>query len=108
MDPFGATFFDVDADAADPTATAAQELAYARQHFFLPRSSPTPSTNSSTVVDYDAPRPARRSAPRDALGNTVDWRRNDYRVLQPRLVTDPNRNRTDVAFDALGMVVARR
>src|SRR5262249_54781887 len=33
-------------------------------------------------------------------------RGNDYRVLQPRLVTDPNRNRTEVAFDALGMVVA--
>ena len=30
---------------------------------------------------------------------------NDYRVLQPRLVTDPNRNRTEVAFDTLGMVV---
>ena len=28
----------------------------------------------------------------------------DYRVLQPRLVTDANRNRTEVAFDALGMV----
>src|SRR5262249_463982 len=31
---------------------------------------------------------------------------NDYRVLQPRLVTDPNRNRTAAEFDALGMVVA--
>ena len=30
---------------------------------------------------------------------------NDYRVLQPRLVTDPNDNRTEVRFDALGMVV---
>ena len=30
---------------------------------------------------------------------------NDYRVLQPALVTDPNRNRTEVAFDTLGMVV---
>ena len=27
-------------------------------------------------------------------------------MLQPRLVTDPNRNRTAAAFDALGMVVA--
>ena len=29
----------------------------------------------------------------------------DYRVLQPYWVTDPNGNRTRVAFDALGMVV---
>lgn len=31
---------------------------------------------------------------------------NDYRVLQPSRVMDPNRNRTQVAFDALGMMVA--
>src|SRR5262249_30052907 len=55
---------------------------------------------------------------RDALGNRVTAgerlpndgldptkRGNDYRVLQPRLVMDPNRNRSEVAFDALGMVV---
>src|SRR5262249_12660000 len=55
---------------------------------------------------------------RDALGNRVTagerdpdpsqpLRRNglDYRVLQPALVMDPNRNRTEVAFDAAGMVV---
>ena len=30
---------------------------------------------------------------------------NDYRVLQPCRVMDPNRNRTQVAFDALGLVV---
>jgi RHS repeat-associated protein len=29
---------------------------------------------------------------------------NDYRVLQPRLVSDPNGNQTEVAFDALGLV----
>ena len=31
---------------------------------------------------------------------------NDYRLLHPRLVTDPNGNQTAVAFDALGMLVA--
>ncbi len=31
--------------------------------------------------------------------------RNDYRVLQPIEVTDPNGNRSQVAIDALGMVV---
>jgi len=30
---------------------------------------------------------------------------NDYRVLQPSLIMDPNRNRVRVAFDALGLVV---
>lgn len=30
---------------------------------------------------------------------------NDYRVLQPFRVTDPNKNVLEVAFDALGMVV---
>ena len=29
---------------------------------------------------------------------------NNYRVLQPELVTDPNGNRSQVIFDALGMV----
>ena len=52
---------------------------------------------------------------RDALGNTVTVAtkddtgntgiRIDYRVLQPYRVTDPNGNRTRVAFDTLGMVV---
>src|SRR5439155_15884131 len=43
---------------------------------------------------------------RDSIGNRVTVHVNDYRVLQPRLVSDPNRNQTEVAFDTLGMVVA--
>ena len=31
---------------------------------------------------------------------------NDYRVLLPATVTDPNGNRTAVAFDVLGLVTA--
>ena len=42
---------------------------------------------------------------RDTLGNRVTVETNDYRVLQPRLVSDPNGNQTEVAFDTLGMVV---
>jgi hypothetical protein len=38
-------------------------------------------------------------ATRDDMGNTEN--RIDYRVLQPYWVTDPNGNRTRVAFDAL-------
>ena len=39
----------------------------------------------------------------DPLTNTI-LATNDYRVLQPWQLTDPNRNRTEVAFDTLGMV----
>ncbi|MFC7548747.1 SpvB/TcaC N-terminal domain-containing protein [Plantactinospora sp. GCM10030261] len=56
-----------------------------------------------TTVDYDdADLLVRRS--RDSLGNVVTAEL-DYRVLSPRLVTDPNGNRTAVAFDTLGIVV---
>ena len=41
----------------------------------------------------------------DPLGNTVQAT-NDFRVLAPSQVTDPNLNRVQVQFDALGMVVA--
>src|SRR5262249_9652619 len=40
---------------------------------------------------------------RDAIGNTVRAA-SDYRVLAPRVMTDPNGNRSEVAFDALGLV----
>ena len=40
----------------------------------------------------------------DAVGNRLPAA-NDYRVLQPRQITDPNGNRSEVRFDALGMVV---
>ena len=43
-------------------------------------------------------------ATRRRLDNTLQAV-NDYRVLQPRLVTDPNGNRSEAAFDTLGMVV---
>jgi RHS repeat-associated protein len=41
----------------------------------------------------------------DPLNNMVQIR-NNYRTLQPEQITDPNRNRSQAAFDALGMVVA--
>jgi len=45
------------------------------------------------------------TATTDALGNQITAE-NDYRVLQPALTADPNNNRSAVAFDELGMVVA--
>jgi len=40
----------------------------------------------------------------DPLGNTVSVV-NNYRTMQPEEITDANGNRSQVAFDALGMVV---
>lgn len=87
--------------SADPPAV---ELASARQHFFVSRRYTNPFGQHS-IVDYDAD-DVLLVEKRDPLGNRMTVQENDYRVLQPRLVADPNRNRTEVAFDALGMVVA--
>ena len=101
--------------------TSAQELAYASQHFFLPCRYRDPfhtnDVSTESFVSYDANNLLMKET-RDALNNrvTVGERKpngdldltkpgNDYRVLQPVLVMDPNRNRTSVAFDAMGMVV---
>ena len=102
--PSGRAFFDPDAAVANPASTAAQELSTARQHFYLPRKIADPFGHS-TVMDYDDPHDLLVTRTSDSLGNTIAAA-NDYRVLQPRIVTDPNQNRVAVAFDALGMVVA--
>jgi RHS repeat-associated protein len=88
----------------------AQELDFARKHFFLPHRFSDPFDNNS-IVTYDSsePDPGRNynlllMETRDALGNTVTVE-NDYRVLQPKLMTDPNGNRSAAAFDVIGLVV---
>ncbi len=55
------------------------------------------------MVDYDA-HDVLIAETRDALDNRMTVDANDYRVLQPRLVSDPNRNQSEAAFDVLGMV----
>jgi len=82
--------------------TAATELVEARQHFFLPRKFTNPFDNSTTV-DYDD-HDLLVASTHDAVGNMVAAT-NDYRVLQPAQITDPNGNRSEARFDALGMVV---
>ncbi|QWC14702.1 hypothetical protein KKR89_09960 [Cellulomonas dongxiuzhuiae] len=88
----------------DPTA----ELDTARRHFFLLRHQRSPfhlpGRPAETLVDHDLCDllPVRTT---DAVGN-VSTVENDYRVLAPTVLTDPNGNRTAVAFDALGLVVA--
>ena len=86
----------------NPNVTSQQELAEARNHFFSPRRFTNPFNHSSTI-DYDS-HIFLLIRTKDALGNTIESV-NDYRVLRPILVTDPNGNRSEVAFDALGMVV---
>jgi RHS repeat-associated protein len=91
--------------ATDDDATA--ELAIARQHFFTPRRyrDPfhSPARSTETVVTFDA-YDLMPVEVRDVLGNVLSTT-NDYRTLQPSQVTDPNGNRSQVAFDALGLVV---
>jgi RHS repeat-associated protein len=104
-----------------PADTPLQELDYARQHFFLPHRYRDPfhtnAVSTESVVTYDA-YDLLVEETRDALDNRVTVgerdvdptqplvrRAQDYRVLQPALVMDPNRNRSEVMFDALGMVV---
>lgn len=101
--PSGKVFFDSGADTSNPALTAAIERSTARQHFFVPREV-ADAFGQTTAVEYDA-YDLLVTRTTDPVGNSVSAA-NDYRVLQPREVTDPNRNRSASAFDALGMVVA--
>jgi RHS repeat-associated protein len=112
--PSGRTFYSL-----GPNDNAAQELAFAQDHFFLPHRFRDPfhtSTKSTeTFATYDA-YSLLTVETRDAVGNRVTAGErtsanvivrsgNNYRVLQPELVMDANRNRIGIVFDALGMVV---
>lgn len=85
----------------EPDASAAQEFAFAQEHFFLPHRFEDPF-NNITTVEYD-PYDLMVVKTRDAIGNEVKAE-HDYRVMQPRVTIDPNQNRSQVAFDILGMV----
>jgi RHS repeat-associated protein len=88
----------------------AQELDFARKHFFLPHRFSDPFGNN-TIVAYDSDETDSEknynlllTETRDPLDNIVSSQ-NDYRVLQPVHVTDPNGTVSEVRFDALGLVV---
>jgi RHS repeat-associated protein len=92
----------------DANDTPSLELAFARAHFFLSHRFRDPFGNESTV-EYDRdsngdPYDLFPALIRDPVGNEVQVRHN-YRVLQPRLLIDANGNRSEAAFDALGLVV---
>lgn len=74
-----------------------------RNPFYLPIAFKDPFDNI-TRTSYDA-HSLLVTVTTDALGNQITAE-NDYRVLQPALTTNPNQNRSAVAFDELGMVVA--
>ncbi|WP_281274366.1 SpvB/TcaC N-terminal domain-containing protein, partial [Allorhizocola rhizosphaerae] len=86
----------------NPADGPATELAQARQHFFRPRRFRDPFGQDTTVTldAYDL----LMLETRDPLGNRVTADANDYRVLQPRLVSDENGNQSAVAYDILGLV----
>ncbi len=105
--------------APKTAATPAAELAHAERHFFLPHrlrdahhSEEHPTESYIRYCKYDLlPEEAE-----DALGNlatvgtrAVDGiileRGHDYRVMQPSILSDENRNVSMVAFDALGLPV---
>jgi RHS repeat-associated protein len=109
--PSGRVFF-----SPDDSHIPSQERAYAQNHFFLPHRYRGPFLDESLIAfdGYDL----LMLDTRDALGNRVSVGErlpsgdldptkpgNDYRVLQPWRMMDPNRNRTQVVFDSLGMVV---
>jgi hypothetical protein len=96
--PSGLIFY-----SANPSDNPQQESAFARTHFYLPHRFQDPFGND-TLVTYDGNYTLLMASTRDAVGNEVKAEQ-DYRVLQPWVVTDPNDNRTEVRFDALGMVV---
>ncbi|SCG64002.1 SpvB/TcaC N-terminal domain-containing protein [Micromonospora humi] len=101
--PSGRVLLSPSADPAAPVMTAAAELAHARAHFFLPCQYVDPF-GQATLVGYDEA-DLLVTTTRDAVGQ-VWTATNDYRVLQPWRVTDPNGNRGAVVFDALGLVAA--
>ena len=96
--PSGRSFY-----SPGPADTPAAELAEARAHFFLTRRIRDPFSQHA-VVEHDR-HDLLMVKTSDALNNHITVEANDYRVLQPRLVSDPNRNRSAVVFDAMGMVV---
>lgn len=72
-------------------------------HFYLPIQTIDPFGNTLAIT-YDT-HFLLPSTMEEALGNRT-VAQNDYRVLQPWEVKDPNQNRRQVAFDTRGMVTA--
>jgi RHS repeat-associated protein len=94
--PSGRVFMSPNEDDA-----AAHELAFTRQRFFLPLRFRDPFGQTATV-EYDSHN-LLMTRTTDPLENSVAAQ-NNYRMLSPEILTDPNRNRSAVALDVLGLV----
>jgi RHS repeat-associated protein len=87
---------------APHASEADEELAFAVRHFFLPHRYVDPFGHA-TIVGYDGVFNLMPVMTRDAAGNETSAEL-DYRVLQPKRLIDPNGNRSEARFDALGML----
>ncbi len=101
--PSGRSFFDSTADPANPAATAAAELAQAHAHFFRTRLYADPF-GGKTIITFDAADLLLAKVV-DAAGN-ITAADQDYRVLSPVRITEPNGNRVELAYNALGLLAA--
>ena len=88
---------------SDRELSAPEELAEAREHFFLPRRVRSPFGHDNHA-DYDGHDIAVVRTV-DAAGNTATAA-IDYRVMKPATMTDSNGNRSATAYDALALPVA--
>jgi hypothetical protein len=86
-------------------------------HFFLPHRYTDPF-GKTTIITFDSANDLLIIKIQDPIGNIVTAGERDdditgsitkqgidYRLLKPFLMMDPNKNRSMVTFDALGMVV---
>jgi len=83
------------------TDAPAAELSFAQRHFFAAHRTRDPFGNFATT--RSDPYVLLALETNDAVGNRM-LAEQDYRVLQPFRLTDPNGNRAEVAFDTLGFV----
>ena len=87
---------------SNPPSPFVQDATFATTHFYLPQAHRDPFGQYKRLT-YDSYN-LLLAQTQDALGNTV-VAQNDYRVLQPVEIIDPNGNHIEAAFDVLGMVV---
>jgi hypothetical protein len=71
---------------------------------FLPGTQVSGCVRQDATITFDRGNDLLAVVTRDAVANTMTAERNDYRVLQPSLVSDPNGNQISVEYDTLGMV----
>jgi hypothetical protein len=86
----------------NPPNPFVQDATFAAANFYLPQAQRDPF-GQYTRLTSDSYK-VLLAQTQDALGNTI-IARNDYRVLQPAEVIDPNQNHIEAVFDVLGIAV---